>query len=118
MNKLFVILIAISFYLPETTQILDFSQCIFYVFTTNNGNVCDCINITNANNATQKNQAAVPHNHKHIDLKQVDKFCSNLNFEFSNSTKQTPIKKYAIYISLITQKHLQQVFRPPITNYM
>lgn len=116
MKKLIVILIACSFYLPETTQIIDFSQCVFSLFTSSSGEICDCmINSGIAPNAFQ-NKESIPHNHKHIEVKLVDKICTTASYIFLPQSTELLTIKHELYTPLFSEEHLQKIFRPPIKN--
>ena len=119
MKKIIIILFAISLYTPEAVQILDFSKCIFTVFTISSGNVCDCLLLNVDNSESKSKNEMLHHEHKQIEFKQVDKYFSETKFNFCSKGNVLDIKQNPVNKNLISYNYLQEVFHPPaITSFV
>lgn len=115
MKKLIIILFAISLYTPEATQILDFSQCIFSVLTTSNGEICDCLLTSYSTNNTN-DKAVATHNHKHIEYKQIDKQIQETDYNFTSFASKINAKQNPVNQNLFHSNFLNETFHPPSTD--
>ena len=113
MKKLIIILFAVSIYLPEAIQIVDLSKCIITVVNTNKGEFCDCFT-SSVFNTTSIQKNVTPFENKFIAIQQIDKLYNENEIDILFSDYYPNIKYTLSDITFLSNKHLQEVFHPPL----